>query len=255
MKHLDEATILAIRDGADAGAQAREHLETCATCATALEEATRRAASIQESLSALDRPIEPTAAKAGVRARLRTRTARKASRWSGWHLGRAAALLLLTAGAATALPGSPLRGILLPAVLQGTPASEPAAQPDAAAESSATVSPALVDAGIQVALPDGVVDVVVRGADPGTELVVEWSDQAAARVTAPPGSRFTYSAGRIELDTARGEIRVALPRAARAVSLQVDGRPYMGGSPSALEVTGPTVERTEQSIRFRVDDS
>jgi hypothetical protein len=100
-----------------------------------------------------------------------------------------------------------------------------------------------------------VVEVVVRGADPGTEMLVEWSDLAAARVTAPPGSRFTYSAGRIELDAARGEIRVALPRGADQISLEVDGRSYMSGSPGEVQVTGPAVERSDGSIRFRVDDS
>ena len=115
MNHLEESQILAIRDGESVPAEARAHAATCATCAAAVESAVQRAATIDDVLSALDRPVEPTAARAGVRARLKSEpSASEGHRWSGWHLGRAAALLLLSAGAAAALPGSPIRNILIP---------------------------------------------------------------------------------------------------------------------------------------------
>jgi hypothetical protein len=253
MKHLDEGLVLAVRDGAEVGADTLEHLERCTTCASALEAAHRRSESIEHALTALDKPVEATAAKAGVRARVVEGTSPgTARRWSGWHLGRAAALLLVTAGAAAALPGSPLRTLLLPPVQdEGSVAAPDAPTTTGAAQEAATSN--LTEGGIAVAVPDGPVEVIVRGADPGTEVSVEWTARATASVSAPPGSRFTYSAGRIEVDASRGSIRVALPSDATEVVLEVDGVLYLRGSPRALEVTGPAVERTSDGIRFRVD--
>jgi len=105
-----------------------------------------------------------------------------------------------------------------------------------------------------VAVVDSSVHVVIRGADPGTDLSVTWSDQSSARVVAPAGSRFTYSAGRIEVDTSRGAIRIELPRTAGDVSVEVDGQLYLQGSPVSLQIMGPMVARTDTTIRFQVGD-
>ena len=254
MKHLDEARIVAIRDGADVDDAAREHVERCATCAAALDDARGRAAAIEHALSALDRPIEPTAAKAGVRARIRAGAAAPARRrWGGRHLGRAAALLLVTAGAAAALPGSPIRTLLLRPLVNDTPNRVESIDAGSAGVAAAEVVPELTDAGIAVAVPDGFVQVFIRGADPGTEVSVRWTEQSTARVSAPSGSRFTYSAGRIEVDAARGDIHMQLPQGATEVDLEVDGVRYLSGSRDRLEVSGPTVDRTDDVIRFRVD--
>lgn len=260
MTHLDEGTLLAVRDGGSTSDAVRAHLESCAACRTALAAARARAEAIESTLTALDRPVEPTAAKAGVRARLGTGTTRasRASRswWSGTHLGRAAGLLLVTAGAAAAaLPGSPLRSFWVPS---GPPEPAPGATvQDAATETGAAEHRASFSGedgtGIAVAVTDGSVHVIVRGADPGTDLAVTWTQQSSARVIAPAGSRFTYAAGRIEVDASRGDIRVELPRDAGEVSLEVDGRLYLQGSSVALQVFGPMVERTADTIRFRVD--
>jgi hypothetical protein len=248
MKHLDEAEILAVRDGEPVSAATREHLEQCVTCIATLREAEDRAEALARTLSALDGPVEATAAKAGVRGRLGAGE-RAHRRWGGRHLGRAAALLLVTAGAAAALPWSPVRSLLRPAATPDVTAS-PSESPSAPA-TGPTRAPA--ESGIAVAVPDGFVQVVVRGADPGTELAVTWSEQAVARLSAPPGSRFTYAAGRIEVDASRGAIQVELPRGARRVSLEVDGRLYLSGSSSGLDVLGPAVDRSADSIRFRVE--
>jgi len=247
MKHLDEGQILAARDGEALPPQAQQHLEACTTCGAAVEDARARSEIVARTLTALDGPVEATAAKAGVRARL---GAARRPRWSwgGRHLGRAAALLLLTAGAAAALPWSPVRSLLRPA------GPEPRADASAAPSSEAA-APVIRNAetGIAVPVSDGFVQVVVRGADPGTVLEVTWSDQDAARLAAPAGSRFTYAAGRVEVDASRGRVGVELPRAATHVSLEVDGRLYLSGSPAAPEVLGPAVERSEDGIRFSVE--
>jgi len=247
MKHLDESQILAARDGEALAAPVREHLEACAACRAALEDALTRAEIVGRALSALDGPVEATAAKVGVRARLGS-TRRPRWAWGSGHLGRAAALLLVTAGAAAALPWSPVRTLWRPA--------GPESGPEAAATTvgeAASPDVRSAETGIAVPVFDGVVQVVVRGADPGTVLEVTWSDQDAARLAAPAGSRFTYAAGRIEVDASRGRLGVELPRAATSVSLEVDGRLYLSGSPASLEVLGPAVERTEDGVRFSVE--
>lgn len=252
MKHLDEGSILSVRDGQEVGEDVREHLAGCATCAANLAAAHARAESIGRTLSALDRPIEPTAAKVGVRARLRPTEEKRPSRSFGArHLGRAAALLLLSAGAAAALPGSPLRSLWRPAASPEAVEEAPVA---ATADAPTTLAVGPADVGITVAVADGLVQVVVRGATPGTEVSVSWSDQSSARITAPPGSRFTYAAGRVEVDASRGAIHIELPRRAGEVSLEVDGRLYLEGSPDALAVPGPAVELTDDAIRFLVDE-
>lgn len=203
-------------------------------------------------LTALDGPVEATAAKAGVRARLRPAGSGPAPReWGSRHLGRAAALLLLTAAAAAALPWSPVRDLWRPSA--PTQATDPSTAPSVAETPMATTRDA-TSAGITVAISDGVVHVVVRGAAPGSEVSVQWTDQRTASLTAPPGSRFTYSSGRVEVDASRGSVGIELPRDARLVSLEVDGDLYLTGSADALEVLGPAFERTDESVRFRVDD-
>jgi hypothetical protein len=253
MRHLDESAILAIRDVGEVGDAERAHLEGCASCAAALEAARARAVSIEHALSSLDRPIEPTAAKAGVRARLaQKRVAAESGRWGGWHLGRAAALLLVTAGAAAALPGSPLRSLWSPPPAETDPAGELPTLGAPQGPGADARSP-LDDPGIAVAVPDGFVHVVVRGADPGTEMWVVWRSEPSARVIAPPGSRFTYAAGRVEVDASRGAIRVELPSGVEEVSLEVDGQIFLQGRPQSLSVFGPAVERSQDSILFLVD--
>lgn len=249
MRHLDESLLLAIRDGVPVDDEARAHLAGCASCTVALDRLRQRADAIEQALCALDKPVEPTAAKAGVRARL-TQARPPRPRWGGWHLGRAAALLLFTTGAAAALPGSPLRSLLrLPAgVIGGAPETASEARTRAAPVPSSERA----RAGIAVGIPDGLVEVIVRGADPGTGVFVEWSDLGSARVTAPAGSRFTYAAGRVEVDASRGDLRVELPRDAQEVSLAVDGRVYLTGSAQALEVPGPLVEQDGDALRFQV---
>jgi hypothetical protein len=250
MKHLDEATILAIRDGERVDAHTAAHVDECATCAALLAAARERADGIEHVLTALDHPIEATAAKVGVRARVSAGAEqRKSWTWGGRHLGRAAALLLLTAGAVAALPGSPLRTLLtLPVIGLSSEAPDPVTEPAPAGPVVRERS----DVAIAVAVPEGDVQVAVRGADPGTEISVVWTEQASARLTAPAGSRFTYSAGRIEVDASRGALLIELPRAAAAVSLEVDGRLYLTGSAEEPEVLGPAVETTDDSILFRV---
>lgn len=249
MKHLDEGILVALRDGDSPDGRAEEHLHGCAECADALLETKRRSQGIAEALTALDEPVDILRAKAAVRRRLDSRRDRgRATTGSWWHahLGRAAALLVLTAGAASALPWSPVRHWWVDAPT-GTPASGAAAavEPTVATQDA----PA---AGISVGVPEGRIRVVVTNAGPGTVIEVRWVERATARVSAPSGSGFTYADGRAEVDAASGPIEVELPRDAVDASLVVNGRIFLERVEGRLDVPGPAVDRADTGIRFVV---
>ena len=249
MTHLDEGTLAVLRDGDLSDARVDEHLRGCAHCSKSLQEATRRSRVIASALATLDEPVDVLRAKDAVRSRLDARRGPGRVRAAGWgrrHLGKAAALLVLTAGAASALPWSPVQRWWTDA--PSTPL-ETGPRPSTAATSAPQGAPV---AGISVGVPDGRITVVVNGADPGTVIEVRWVDRATARVSAPSGSGFTYADGRAEVAAAPGPIEVELPRIADAASLVVDGRVFLERVGGELDVAGPTVARTEEGVRFVV---
>lgn len=242
MTHLDEGTILAVRDEAWEAEDAFQHLSACTPCSGELAQARARAAQVAEALSVLDDDVEVESAKAAVRRRLDAAHGappRGALAWPA--LGKAAALVLLAAGAASALPGSPLRNWWSPTT-EPTPASSPTG-PSVAAQDAPV-------GGIAVPVDDGRIAVIVRGVAAGTSLEVVWGDEASARVSAPAGSDFTYAGGRAEVDVAAGPVRVELPRGAQLATLEVDGVEYVRRSGAFVDVAGPAVERTDARILF-----
>ncbi len=246
MRHLDEGTLVALRDGDDLAELATPHLRECPPCAAELEEFRSRARTIAEALATLDEPVEVTNAKASVRRRLDARRgdARPRSGWLRAHLGRAAAILLLTAGAASALPWSPVREWWAGPSAGPAPTTEPAG--------TVTTAQGSPDAGISVPVSDGRIVVIVRGAAPGSAIDVVWAAGTTATISAPPGSAFSYADGRVEVDAAAGPILVELPRAAGFASLEVDGRVFLERSGERLDVPGPAAARTDASIQFVV---
>ncbi|MEX2467770.1 MAG: hypothetical protein WD995_12740, partial [Gemmatimonadota bacterium] len=99
-------------------------------------------------------------------------------------------------------------------------------------------------------VPAGGIRVLINSLGPLGRLEVVWIDQATARVDAPAGSRFTYGEGRVEAMVAGGPVRVELPRTGGAVSLEVDGQPYLTRSGEELDVTGPVRQRSDARILF-----
>lgn len=249
MRHLDDATIIALRDDDVAEGSTYAHLDECATCVAAVADASSRSTLIAGALAAFDGPIDVAAAKAATRARLdRTRSARVLPAWRRWPLGRAAMILLASAGAASALTWSPLRSLWAP-----TPsAPEPVPAAVAAPAPTLELPQETTTRGIAVPVSDGRIDVIVRGAAPGSALDVAWSGETIARIVAPPGSVFTYADGRVEVDAAAGGLRVELPRTASAATVEVDGLVYLQRSAAGVVVLEPAVERTDDLVRFVV---
>ena len=99
MSHLTERTILELRDGVPVDADASAHLDECAVCRTALEEAEARSVDIASALTDLDEGFDVASAREAVAARLagRATTAgggrRPSARAPFWTLGRAATFL------------------------------------------------------------------------------------------------------------------------------------------------------------------
>jgi len=245
MSHLDEGTIVAIRDGALVGGDASEHLAACSQCRTGLDDARRRAELIAGELAGLDTPVDTVLAKEAVRKRLDS--ARDPSRGPGrtlWHLGRAAAVLLAATGAAYALPGSPVPGWF------SSTDVVPAVGPDVVDRAQ---EPPL-EGGIEVSVPEGRMQIFLNGVTPGSELVIVWVDAPIARIAAAPGSSFSFTEGRAEATVAPGPVRVELPRFAQSVSVAVDGRTYLRRTSAGLEVMQPTVVQTDERIRFVIRD-
>lgn len=243
MTHLDEATLVALRDREEVSTEAARHAASCAWCADALEDATVRESRIAGMLSSLDvDEMDREAARVAVRARLDELLQRRSAGRPWWrpaHLGRAAAVLLVAAGAVAALPGSPVRQWISDPVVTDIPAEveETVAQE---AEPSAVTVPVE---------PEGL-QILVSSLGPLSELEVVWIGGAAARVEAPAGSRFTYASGRVEALVAGGRVRVELPRTGGPLQLEVDGTPYLTRSADQLRVEGPVGDRSDERILF-----
>ncbi len=220
MTHLDEGTLVAIRDGALLPAEARLHLEECPPCETALAAATERAGTIEELLEPLaDQLGSPDyeSARAAVRKRL---DARRAAPVRGRHLGRAAAILLLGATAVSALPGSPVRDWIESGQTEG----------------AETVTATVESATEAIEVPVGVegLQIVLRGTGVGVDI--SWTDALTARIEAAQGSRFVVAGGRAEVDVTEGVVTLTLPRALGPLSVEVGGWTVMTNDAQGIQV-------------------
>jgi hypothetical protein len=244
MTHGDEGTIVAMRDGAWTDEGVTAHVSVCDACAGELERARARAVRVAAALAELDDDVDVEAAKATVRRRLGTAPReRRASGGSARSaLAKAAVLVLVAAGAVSALTWSPLRSWWRGSQAASTSAPEPPLPSPAQTSLAALAAP----------LVDGRIGVIVRGVPAGTSIDVAWVDGSNARISAPAGSAFTYAAGRAEVDAVAGPVRIELPRNADLASVAVDDVEYVRRSGAEVRVTGPAVERTEALLRFVV---
>jgi hypothetical protein len=252
ISHLDDARVVMLRDTLhdENPFDSRDvsHVRGCGACAAELEDARVRGSVISDALAALDSPVDVAAAKAAVRARLDDRRPRAASPVRELRrsipIGRAAAILLVTAGAAAALPWSPISPWRSAPT---TPTSLPTTTSQSAApEGTASAASVTVDV-------TGRIEFVVRSASPGSALEVVWRDDTAASVAAPEGSSFALGAGRVEVDASAGAIRIEAPRRAD-LAVTVNGRTFLQRSAAGLTVVEPAAEVTDEGVRFLVRD-
>lgn len=265
--HLVAAELLAVRDEGTGCLEAERaaHLQACDRCRQALDETRSRARRIEAALPRgreLDR-----AAMEEARARIRTRltsTRRPAPadtasgtkgrqgpdhpghRWGLASLARAAGLVLLLAGGAAALPGSPVRHWIVSAFEDPAPAAEAVeAVPIADAAGPA-------ETGVRLRVSGGPVEVAVTGAGAGTRIEVRQDEGAELAVFAPEGSRFRSAEGRVEVVASGGPVRVRLPSGAFPAILRVDGVVYLRWTRDGPTILGPVIEREDGRIVFDV---
>lgn len=246
MNHLDEGTIAAMRDGALLSTDAHLHVEACDACREALDSAKVRAAEIASDLETLDLPIDVEAAKACVRERMDAmRSAEQPRRGRPWYVGRAATLLLLTAGAAYALPGSPVRDWISPSATRDD-------------ESAGVTGPRTQEApeplGIEVDVPDGRIRITVRGMTAESELEVVWLDTPTARISAALGSSYSLAEGHLQATVTAGPVRVEIPRGASMISIEVNGRMVLQRSEDGLELPGQVLGQDPDRILFSIPE-
>lgn len=245
MTHLDEGTILAIRDRGLVDADAHEHLDQCASCASALAAAQERAEAVARSLRALDGgpPIDVDAAKAAVRQRLDERREAPRRRVPGvyWSLGRAALLVLLASGAAYAIPNSPLREWLAG---DNVPSR-------ATVETTAVGAPAAAE-GVELAVPIGGLSIALTSAAIGQRIEVRWVDGDRLTVVAGADSRYQVSSGSLGVDLRPGDVRIDVPVGNEPIIVEVNGRMILQRVDGGLVVQGDVLSRDQSGIVFTV---
>lgn len=161
-----------------------------------------------------------------------------AVRW----LGRAAVLVLIGAGALSALPG-PFNG-WIPRVFPGNGA------PDAPAEA---VGLGVGQVGGRMDVGAGPVAVQLQGVPPGTLIDVRRVAGRAVGVLAATGSEFTYGSGEVRASVAGGPVTVELPEGVVPATVVVNGGIYLVVRASGMEIAGPRTASGEESlVTFRV---
>lgn len=308
MIHLTEEMILAVRDREPVADEVLAHLDECAACVRALEDARLRAEAVEDALAALTVPLrtdlrvegassgaepgdlaedgagaEPGAGTIGrdrphglqdadagraaeevaagrgrpdVAAGNRARVVpigrgRRNAVWGTpgrggvrtvrW-LGRAAVLVLIGAGALSALPG-PFNGWIPRMVPGGPPPVEPAAP--------APESPGQVGGRMEVV--GGPVVVRLQNVLPGTVIDVRRVTGRAVGVLAATGSEFSYGGGEVRAAVVAGRVTVELPDGVVPATLIVDGEVYLVVDAAGMEVAGPvTVAVGESLVTFEV---
>jgi hypothetical protein len=223
--HLDDERIERWMHGEmapDTERSAREHLAACAECRARLAEAQREEREVHALLRGLDAPAPRVDARAVIE--------RARPRGAGWAR-RAAAIAIAVgiAGAAYAVPGSPLRAFVVAVVERLGGGAERAPEPRRRAPESApppAPAPAPGAGGIAVAAGSNLV-IAFTSTQPDGVARVSLVEGADVVVRAPTGAAtFTSDADRLTIDNADGaaDFEIAIPHDAPRVEIQVDGR-------------------------------
>ncbi|MYH50116.1 MAG: hypothetical protein F4020_06910 [Gammaproteobacteria bacterium] len=277
MIHLTEEMILAVRDREPVADEVLAHIDECSACARALEDARSRAEAVEQALAALTVPlrmegraetpevhgrsdvaagagaqvvpIEPghSDGPAGTGARVvpiepghrdaGPATRARRSVWSARWLGRAAVLVLIAAGALSALPG-PFNGWIPRTFSGGSPLATPI--------SPAPEPPGQVGGRMEVV--NGPVLVHLENVVPGTVIDVRRVAGRAVGVLAATGSEFSYGSGEVRAAVVAGPVTVELPDGVVPATLIVNGATYLVVDAVGMEVTGPTSVRSGESL-------
>lgn len=253
MNHASEGALQAYLDDELNPADKRsvaDHLAACSTCAAEMGLLRRASERFSAVVTATDVPTPPLEPEVLTRYRWMQRTivARR-------MLARAAVLLVfVSAAAAAALPGSPLRRLAVDLwhEARGLFGSAPEAV-EAPPVTPATPAPV---AAVSVQPLEGGLRFVVVGAAPGTRLHVQLVAGTLGAVQASGAAtdaHFRTAPGRIEVrDAPPGDLTVRIPRSALSASVVVDGRTLLVKQGSALRLLATPVDSSATGIVFRI---
>jgi hypothetical protein len=154
---------------------------------------------------------------------------------------------LITAGALSALPGSPVRSW----VADQWGSSRTASPSEPLALTGPGNQAAETDLAGATILPtaDGV-NLYIRGGSGEAEVIVRLVEGEQAGIFAGEGTRFRTEEGILEAVDPPGEVRVEIPRGITSATLFVEGRIFLRKTADGLEIPEPYLTRTENEIRF-----
>ena len=224
MTHLSEETILSVRDGVPVAPGTQDHLRECVVCSDTLEDARHRAVAIERALAVLATPVAAADEALPGPRRLQFRP-------PVWTLAKAAGLLLVVGGVASALPG-PFQG-WIPRLVSGGDGTGVAVQPPAPAVGEAG------QVGGRMEVTSGPVVVRLDRVPPGTRIDVRRVAGQSVAVHAGTGSEFAYGAQEVRATIAGGPVIVELPDGIAPSTLIVNGRTYLVVRDDGVEVPGP----------------
>jgi hypothetical protein len=223
------------------------HLDDCAACRGLVQVLRKRGEVVTAALGHLDTPPPTELALASLKRRMES-TARPRSSYRS--LARAAAVaFLMLGGAASALPGSPVRQWISSGWdrIMGSGSPEEGALAPMEAPPPALTSE---EAGAGIGVAGGVVELRVDGLPEGEEVTVLLVDGDQAGIFGPASTRFRTEEGRVEAIATEGGIRIELPRGVRRATVVVNGVPYLRKSGDSLEILGPVRDSASSEIRF-----
>ncbi len=257
MGHPDSGLIQALLDGEVGGTEAdtlRGHLNSCPECgagAEALEGASRE---VTRALLIVD--TEPRLEKARARALAKRRPGSRLFFGYSLSLPKAASIaLLLSATAASALPGSPVRRWLAQGweALTESPQANPSQEDPSGTTGDEEALPPETGASI-LASTQGV-EIWIHDLPPQAELRVVWIDGDEAWIRAGEGTRYSLEGGRLEAFSPPGAVRVEIPRNLGQVVVGVNGSILLRKTGGEVEIVGTVQQRTPSEILFEAPGS
>jgi len=224
--HVDEGLLLALRDGETIPESADAHVEACTVCSSGLEEARARAVLIRDTLDDETESVDLEAARAAVRARLDRSRARPRFSVPGASVRRAAGILLVAAGAVSALQSPPVRTWLSERIGESGPTDRSTAPAPRTADELQSVG---------IAAQPGLV-IALSGLEAGDQLALVFEARDEVEVSAAEGTRFAIADARIDASDIVGPVIIRVPAGAPALTITANGRIMFAGTDAEYDV-------------------
>ena len=244
MMHVNEGLLLALRDGESVTEEALSHVEMCAVCSSGLEEVSARAALIREMLEEEVPAVDLEAAKAAVRARLDRSRTRSRVPFIVSSVRRAAAILLVAAGAVSAFQAPSVRSWLSERFGDSGATGPGAGTAPRQAEELQSVG---------IAARPGLV-IALTGLDAGHRVALVFEVRDEVEVSAAEGTRFVIADARIDASDVVGPVVIRVPVGAPALMIMANGRIMFTGTDAEYDVDSSGVQADGGWI-FRAPDA